>query len=386
MDLIAILTSTWLSISSFLGFGPDPIVSSPQAEVVAPRTTVSAPVPPRSEASERALAVTAVNEEAVSAPVTDDTVFETDRTVEVDTEYVTIYTEGAYRYIESKSIPEHETGQFPNAGNPNTISAQNLRYRVPVKPVYTGAKTIAQLPGVALNGVVMEPGTAERDGSYNIEALQETYNLGLDESNAHVQPTGLYHYHGVPAGLVRNIFNTGDNIYRDYVQVGWAADGFPMYYEPTGDYTSGYELNNQRNNYDEIANGTYTQDYSYTGSGNLDACNGIWFDTNTYAYFLTDEFPYIPRCLNGTADSSFAKGPGSAGGPGGSASGQSGSAPSGVPSQGSTPPVAATNACSSKSSGSSCSFTGGRGETISGTCQSTPGGLACVPVGGPPQR
>ena len=36
----------------------------------------------------------------------------------------------------------------------------------------------------------------------------------------------------------------------------------------------------------------------------LDCPNG------TYAYFLTDDFPVIPRCLRGTPDRSFLRGPG----------------------------------------------------------------------------
>lgn len=47
---------------------------------------------------------------------------------------------------------------------------------------------------------------------------------------------------------------------------------------------------------------------------------------------------------------------------------------------GGTPPQEALSACSAKSAGASCSFTGGRGETVSGTCQMPPGSsLACVP-------
>lgn len=50
-----------------------------------------------------------------------------------------------------------------------------------------------------------------------------------------------------------------------------------------------------------------------------------------------------------------------------------------APSSGGTPPQEAITACSSLSSGSSCSITGPNG-TINGTCQTTPGGtLACIP-------
>lgn len=309
---------------------------------------------------------------------------------------VTIYTDGTYRYIESNGIPNHDTGTFPNSGNPNTISEQDISVQVLLNPVYTGAMTPVQLPGIALNGILLEPGTAEREGSYNIEGLQDTYNLGMDQNNAHVQPNGTYHYHGVPEGYLANY-----GVSADLVQVGWAADGFPMYHDHGGTYTSGYELIGTRAD-GTTADGTYTQDFEFTGVGNLDECNGAWVGEE-YAYFITDEFPYISRCLNGTPDESFQRGGGQSGmqAGGGTATGgmmmppQSGGGEESMmpPMQGSNqtgaqagPPTEALSSCSGLSMGSSCSFTGMAGESISGTCQSVPEGTACVPAGGPPLR
>lgn len=53
------------------------------------------------------------------------------------------------------------------------------------------------------------------------------------------------------------------------------------------------------------------------------------------------------------------------------------------------PPPEAISACSGKSLGAACSFTGRRGETISGTCRQPPSGgqgqaAACVPKDMPP--
>ena len=51
--------------------------------------------------------------------------------------------------------------------------------------------------------------------------------------------------------------------------------------------------------------GTFVQDYEYVaGSGDLDECNGRItvtpdFPDGTYAYFLTDDWPVIPRCVKG---------------------------------------------------------------------------------------
>ncbi len=277
---------------------------------------------------------------------------------------VSITTDGNYRYIMSNGIPNHETGSFPNSGNPNTISEQDYDYRVTLNPVYTGSATGTQVPGIALNGVFFEPSTAERNGNWSYEAFQNELNLGLDEANAHVQPTGAYHYHGIPTALV-NILE-GDS---DLVQVGWAADGFPMYVSLSNAYKSSYQLKSgTRSDIGGSYDGTYTQDFEYVeGLGDLDDCNGVEIG-GSYVYLLTEEFPYISRCNHGTPDSSFSKGGGGAGptgvqGPTGQAGG---------------PPQGAIDSCSGKSSGNSCSFTDGP-MTINGTCGDSPDGLVCKP-------
>ena len=39
-----------------------------------------------------------------------------------------------------------------------------------------------------------------------MEALGQTsFNFGADENNAHVQPGGTYHYHGMPEGLIKTL-------------------------------------------------------------------------------------------------------------------------------------------------------------------------------------
>ena len=43
-------------------------------------------------------------------------------------------------------------------------------------------------------------------------------------NHAHVQPSGAYHYHGMPELLIDLI---GDE--EDLTLVGWASDGFPVY-------------------------------------------------------------------------------------------------------------------------------------------------------------
>src|SRR6267154_1810007 len=47
---------------------------------------------------------------------------------------VTIEVKDGFRYITANGLPNHDTGQFPGPGNPNSIRAQSYKFRVPEKP------------------------------------------------------------------------------------------------------------------------------------------------------------------------------------------------------------------------------------------------------------
>jgi len=241
---------------------------------------------------------------------------------------VAITMQGPFRVIKSNGIPDHSTGAFPNEGNPNTISEQNYEYRVPKEPAKTGYSTpLGMYPfGVAINGVPFDPGANEfwqnnpRSG-WQYEAMYLGARLGLDQNNAHVQPNGAYHYHGIPTGLLQKLAAHGKP-----VLIGYAADGFPIYgpygYKDPKDKNSGlkklkssYKLKDGArasnpgpgSRYD----GAFTQDFQYVkGLGDLDDCNGVFgitpeYPQGTYHYAITDAFPFIPRGFKGTPDESF---------------------------------------------------------------------------------
>jgi hypothetical protein len=252
---------------------------------------------------------------------------------------VTITVEGDLRVIRTNSLPNHETGEFPNDGNPHSISENDAEYSVPATPA-AAATTTSVLGsdnrpeykfGIATNGIVFDPVTAEfwkRDAStgWNIEAIG-TLNLGLDENQAHVQPDGTYHYHGVPHGLISSEDGSSHS-----VLYGYAADGFPIYivYGTSDPNDSGSSVTSMRPSYRLMTSGkrpvpdggpggdwdgTYTQDYEYVdGLGDLDECNGRTGITpdhpeGVYHYFITDSFPFHPRCFKGAPNSSFKLGP-----------------------------------------------------------------------------
>lgn len=47
---------------------------------------------------------------------------------------VVVTVDGGLRTIEANGIPDHETGEFPNSGNPNSISAQSYGYTFQLTP------------------------------------------------------------------------------------------------------------------------------------------------------------------------------------------------------------------------------------------------------------
>jgi len=247
---------------------------------------------------------------------------------------VTITVTGGERLVVANGLPDHQPGQFPNRGNPNTISAQNYSFRIPAQPQTNATPRDGRGAwfGVALNGVPFEPGTAEfwnNQREWNYEAKSGFINLGLDQNNAHVQPTGAYHYHGLPTGLMVKLGGDGKRM----LPVGWAADGFPVYTSyayavatdaksPLKKMRSSWQLKKSERNGGPGGNpdGKFTADYEFVkGSGDLDECNGRFgvtpeFPRGTYYYCLTEEFPHIGRFWHGTPDGSFMKRP-SFGGP-----------------------------------------------------------------------
>ena len=254
----------------------------------------------------------------------------------VESNRVTIQVEGSFRLIRANGIPAHKTGTFPNRGNPHRIVPQNYVFRIAAQPQVAPRVTPLGLQnfGIAINGVPFDPGAAEwylgeRQGRWQYEALSGSVPLGLDGNYGHVQPTGAYHYHGLPEALLASLhFANGDHS----ALVGWAADGFPIYavygfsdpddaQSPVRSLKSSYRI--RKGNRPQVSeqpggryDGTFVSDYEYVeGAGDLDECNGRYgvtpeYPDGTYAYFLTRQWPVIPRHFRGTPSVDFQRGPG----------------------------------------------------------------------------
>lgn len=243
------------------------------------------------------------------------------------------------RELTANGIPDHEVGTFPNPGNPNTISEQTVSASFTLEPAETTTPTELGGPrgpaGYVLNGVKIDAGTGGSCddsgtfcsldgtiGNWNIEALGQTsFDFGTDQNNAHVQPDGAYHYHGMPEGFIAKRGGNSSTM----TLIGWAADGFPIYARygysvaddassdlkvMTGSYQLVSSVSSSRPSVDLYPLGTFQQDWEYVeGSGDLDECNGRFgvtpeFPDGIYHYYATDTYPYFQRCVKGQVETS----------------------------------------------------------------------------------
>ncbi len=241
------------------------------------------------------------------------------------------------RTLTANGLPDHAIGTFPNANNPNAVSAQSVNFTATLTPTQAAANnTNRMLLAYVLNGVKLDPGTAGtcpnngasvgsctllgNVGPWAIEALgQASFNFGVDGNNAHVQPGGAYHYHGMPLGILTK--NGVSDTARRMLLIGWAPDGYPVYarygYTTAGNAQSALKVvagsyalkstpDSNRPPTTVIPMGAFQQDYQYVaGSGDLDECNGRVgvtpeFPAGIYHYFVTDTYPFFSRCWKGT--------------------------------------------------------------------------------------
>lgn len=238
------------------------------------------------------------------------------------------------RSLVANGVPDHPVGPFQiQADLDFQIAAQSINFSAPMSPVLGTIATQLGGPagdtGYILNGIKIDAGTGGscddsgtqctllgQAGQWRMEALGQTsFNFGADGSNAHVQPGGVYHYHGMPEGFVQKLGKG-----QAMTLVGWAADGFPIYarygYSEAANPSSGLKVvkssyrikstpSSNRPSISLYPMGTFLQDYEYVaGLGDLDECNGRAgvtpeFPNGIYHYYATDAYPYLQRCIKG---------------------------------------------------------------------------------------
>ena len=190
-----------------------------------------------------------------------------------------------------------------------------------------GYKFGIMITGVPFDPVANEPwentSSGELNYEWNLEVLSENTELVYDCNNAH--DPNRYHYHGSPLDYLASI---GENGTSHSTMLGYAADGFPIYYkygfsdaqDAQSDIValkSSYQVKEGCRPGDGIAapdggyDGSYVADYEYVnGLGDLDECNGRFsvtpeYPNGIYVYYITDEFPSIPRCFSGTPSEDY---------------------------------------------------------------------------------
>ena len=228
------------------------------------------------------------------------------------------------------------SGTFPNANNPNTITAYTFSHSFTERggDNTTNSQTIPLgIVGIAANGVALFNPSAGNGGDppagfqYIAAGHNAQVNFGEDECGGHPEQTGQYHYHDshfldcwkanqVMAGYNDYYGSTqfqGDNLRHPDGHskiLGYCFDGYPVYgpfaYSDANDNTSsvtmmgtGYKLREteavNRPAYSSIPAGAFVQDYVYDSEiegRHLDSYNGRHcvtpeYPSGTFAYFLT---------------------------------------------------------------------------------------------------
>ncbi|MBI1287992.1 MAG: YHYH protein [Flavobacteriales bacterium] len=264
---------------------------------------------------------------------------------------VCIDTAGAVRYAYSNNYPDHSDNynqpQFTTtAGDYTYYMCAHPDTAADFTPLYEEVETTVGCTynykfGVSINGVKYDPNSAvtfqntstgENNVNWHEEAASTTNQIGQNMgtlNGGHLNPFGEYHYHAIPTDYFVNDLGIDGSSHSPIV--GYAADGFPIYYkyvyqDPENAGTvvalsSGYSLKSGQRPGDGVSapdgayDGNYYEDYEYTLT-DLDECNGRYgvtpdYPYGTYYYVLTDNYPYIPRCFKGTyVDHSFRVGPG----------------------------------------------------------------------------
>lgn len=245
----------------------------------------------------------------------------------------------------TNNIPDHTYGPF---AGPNVLEAQEFDYSMCRYPQLAMTSTPLEeelnpqgcqggiIFGISMQGVNYSPyarlywtnPSGQENTDFHIEA---DFALMMDLNGGHVNAVSRYHYHNIPQDYFDNDLNIDGNSHSPIL--GYAADGFPIYYKylytdsldangGISAFSSSHSLKMGNRPGDGITapngayDGNFVQDYEYISSlSDLDECGGRFaitpeYPNGTYYYVLTDNWPYIPRCLKGTqVDNSFRVGP-----------------------------------------------------------------------------
>lgn len=107
------------------------------------------------------------------------------------------------------------------------------------------------------------------------QAMHDLRRLGMDDQNAHVDRSGLYHYQHVPSDYLAS---------QGGLHIGFAPDGFEIHYSPISAISS-WQLKAGKRTAEPYStyDGTFEEDFEYKAEkGTLDKCNGAMVSDSLY--------------------------------------------------------------------------------------------------------
>ena len=177
--------------------------------------------------------------------------------------------------------------------------------------------------------------------AYTIWNPNAQYMAGIFDSYFGHGYEGTYHYHALTHPLQEDSDQSQPPSNGDGSPViGFAPDGFPIYghwfinsnnqlvkaesgYETYnsnsripietalhGTPPTPWDIENNPDNFESdfgLEMGRYEEDWYFSGTGNLDECNGAYDINGDYGYYITDKYPFTPPCTFGVRDPSFGK-------------------------------------------------------------------------------
>ncbi len=177
--------------------------------------------------------------------------------------------------------------------SPGFPGGRDFTYTIPASPTTADETTaipyIGEL-GVTLSGIPIY-GPTEGTGG-DVDSLPGI----VSACGSHNGPGG-FHTHKILASEETDCFFTPEEVAAEPQLAGYALDGYPIY---TGidQYTSSWELTDES----LFASDTWAAHTYVAGSGDLDECNGLTDADGNYAYYTTEEFPYVLGCFAGEVE------------------------------------------------------------------------------------
>ena len=188
--------------------------------------------------------------------------------------------------------------------SPGVPGGREATYTIPATPTLAAETTDIPYIGTAaitLSGIPIF-GPTEGTGG-DVDSLPGIISV----CGSHNGPSG-FHIHKIGTSTETDCLFTPAEVAAAPQLVGYALDGFPIY---TGadQYTSSWQLTDES----LFASDTWAAHSYVEGSGDLDRCNGRTDAAGNYAYFTTDEFPYVLGCFVGEVEIGAAGGGGAGG-------------------------------------------------------------------------